>query len=243
MIAAEHDPLRPVVDLLEGDGAADDREGDHHEVEDRIARSRPAVPAEAPGEPPPAGCRPDSSAIGGVIAVSVAHLMATVRLDLAYHGARFAGWAAQPGERTVQDELESALEQVLGVRPTLTVAGRTDAGVHAWGQVASFDAEGEPPRALARALNALTGDDLTVWSAAEPPRASTPAATPARGPTATACCRRPSQSPFERGLCAVLAPPDLSGPARALRRGAASADTTSPPSRPPGPATCTSSGT
>jgi tRNA pseudouridine38-40 synthase len=92
--------------------------------------------------------------------------MTTVRLDLAYHGARFAGWAAQPGARTVQGELEGALERVLG-RPTpLTVAGRTDAGVHAWAQVASFDHEGEVPPELGRALNSLTGPDLAILGAA-----------------------------------------------------------------------------
>jgi tRNA pseudouridine38-40 synthase len=90
----------------------------------------------------------------------------SVRLDLAYHGARFAGWAAQPGERTVQGELEGALERVLGSRAPLTVAGRTDAGVHAWGQVASLHSEREPPEELARALNSLTGPDLVVRSAA-----------------------------------------------------------------------------
>jgi tRNA pseudouridine38-40 synthase len=91
--------------------------------------------------------------------------VATVRLDIAYHGAGFAGWAAQPGERTVQGELESALERILG-RPTpLTVAGRTDAGVHAWGQVATFSADGDPPAELARALNSQTGPDLAVAEA------------------------------------------------------------------------------
>jgi tRNA pseudouridine38-40 synthase len=91
--------------------------------------------------------------------------MKIVRLDLAYHGARFAGWAAQPGLRTVQGELEEALERILGQAVTLAVAGRTDAGVHAWGQVASFDLPGDPPGSLAAALNALTGTDLAVLSA------------------------------------------------------------------------------
>ena len=91
--------------------------------------------------------------------------MPSVRLDLAYHGARFAGWAAQPDERTVQGELEDALERVLGSRTALTVAGRTDAGVHAWDQVASFEYEQEPPEELGRALNALTGPDLAVMFA------------------------------------------------------------------------------
>jgi tRNA pseudouridine38-40 synthase len=89
----------------------------------------------------------------------------TVRLDLAYHGAGFAGWAAQPGKRTVQGELEGALGQILGAPTRLTVAGRTDAGVHAWGQVASFVAEKEPPDELSRALNSHTGPDLVVKSA------------------------------------------------------------------------------
>jgi tRNA pseudouridine38-40 synthase len=91
--------------------------------------------------------------------------MNTIRLDLAYHGARFAGWAAQPGVRTVQGELEEALERLLGSETSLTVAGRTDAGVHAWGQVASFATGREPPAELARALNSLTGPDLAVRAA------------------------------------------------------------------------------
>ena len=90
--------------------------------------------------------------------------MPTMRMEIAYHGAAFAGWAAQPGERTVQGELEAALDRVLGGPITLTVAGRTDAGVHAWGQVASFEC-GEPRELLARALNGMTGPDLAVRSA------------------------------------------------------------------------------
>jgi tRNA pseudouridine38-40 synthase len=90
----------------------------------------------------------------------------SLRLDIAYHGAGFAGWAAQPGERTVQGELEAALERILGSPTPLTVAGRTDAGVHAWGQVASFEYEEQPPEELARALNSVTGRDLAVTSAA-----------------------------------------------------------------------------
>jgi tRNA pseudouridine38-40 synthase len=126
--------------------------------------------------------------------------MRTVRLDLAYHGARFAGWASQPGERTVQDEVESALEQILGERPRLTVAGRTDAGVHAWGQVASFATERELPRSLERALNSLTPDDVAVWSAAVAPDGFD-ARRDAR--SRTYCYRvlaAPAPSPFERGL-------------------------------------------
>lgn len=95
--------------------------------------------------------------------------MATWRLDIAYDGARFHGWATQPGLRTVQGELESALARLLGEPVPLTVAGRTDAGVHALAQVASFATERPVPAALARALNALTGADLAVLAAAPAP--------------------------------------------------------------------------
>lgn len=64
------------------------------------------------------------------------------RLDIAYQGTGFAGWARQPAERTVQGTLEDALALIfrrVGERPALTVAGRTDAGVHAIGQVAHVD--------------------------------------------------------------------------------------------------------
>ena len=64
-----------------------------------------------------------------------------VRIDLSYDGGGFSGWARQPGQRTVQQVLEDALSQVLRADPPvqLTVAGRTDAGVHARGQVAHAD--------------------------------------------------------------------------------------------------------
>jgi tRNA pseudouridine38-40 synthase len=83
------------------------------------------------------------------------------RLLLEYDGSRFAGWARQPGARTVQEEVERALCVVLRrAEVPLTVAGRTDAGVHAWGQVASY--EGEPARL--EGLNALLPDDVAALS-------------------------------------------------------------------------------
>jgi tRNA pseudouridine38-40 synthase len=126
--------------------------------------------------------------------------MSTIRLDLAYNGAEFAGWAAQPGLRTVQGELEAALARLLGEPVALTVAGRTDAGVHAWGQVASFELPGEPPEALGRALNALTPDDIAVLRASE----ARPGFDARRDAISRTYCYRvlaaPVQSPFERGL-------------------------------------------
>lgn len=91
--------------------------------------------------------------------------MTAVRLDIEYDGGGFRGWAAQPGLRTVQGELERALATVLREPVQLTVAGRTDAGVHALGQVASFGMEGEPPHDLARRLNGVGPDDVAVIAA------------------------------------------------------------------------------
>jgi tRNA pseudouridine38-40 synthase len=82
----------------------------------------------------------------------------TARLLLEYDGTEFAGWATQPEARTVQGTVEGALATVLRREVSLTVAGRTDRGVHARGQVASH--EGEP--APLRNLNALLPSDVTV---------------------------------------------------------------------------------
>ncbi|MBP2339367.1 tRNA pseudouridine38-40 synthase [Saccharothrix coeruleofusca] len=95
-----------------------------------------------------------------------------MRLDLAYDGTDFSGWARQPGRRTVCGVLEDTMSTVLREDVTLTVAGRTDAGVHAAGQVAhvdlpsSVDVEGLPKR-LARALP----PDVRVFAARVVPAA------------------------------------------------------------------------
>ncbi len=106
-----------------------------------------------------------------------------VRLDIAYDGTNFTGWAKQPGIRTVQGELEGALAIVFrrfGEPPTLTVAGRTDAGVHATGQVVHLDLTSQqlthlaiphgaraasPTDALARRLNGIAGLKSDVYVA------------------------------------------------------------------------------
>ena len=66
-----------------------------------------------------------------------------IRLDIAYDGTHFRGWARQPGLRTVQGTIEDAVTRILGGSPRLVVAGRTDAGVHASGQVAHLDLDDE----------------------------------------------------------------------------------------------------
>ena len=88
--------------------------------------------------------------------------MATYRIDLAYLGTGFHGYAAQPNVRTVQGELEAAIARVLGPVETF-VAGRTDKGVHASGQVVSFSTDGavEPSR-LQRSLNKQLGPEVAV---------------------------------------------------------------------------------
>ncbi|MDQ3630412.1 MAG: tRNA pseudouridine(38-40) synthase TruA [Actinomycetota bacterium] len=101
-------------------------------------------------------------------------------LTIEYDGTDFAGWAVQPGRRTVQGELETALATLLGRPVVLRVAGRTDAGVHAWGQVAAY--AGAPVRLAS--LNALIGDDVAVL-ACEPAH---PGFDPRRDATARTYC-------------------------------------------------------
>jgi tRNA pseudouridine38-40 synthase len=117
------------------------------------------------------------------------------KLTLAYDGTHFAGWAAQPDQRTVQAELERAIATILRERVPTTVAGRTDAGVHAWAQVASYPHEALDPAAL----NALLPDDVAVL-ASEPMDDSFSARHSAL--SRTYCYRvhnSPARSPFERG--------------------------------------------
>src|SRR5436189_1868827 len=125
--------------------------------------------------------------------------MGVIRLTIAYDGGSFAGWAGQPGRRTVQGELEAALARVLGEPIALTVAGRTDAGVHAWGQVASFAPDREPPAGLARSLNAVLPEAIAVLEATRAPDGFDAR----RDALSRTYCywilAAPALSPFERG--------------------------------------------
>jgi tRNA pseudouridine38-40 synthase len=116
------------------------------------------------------------------------------RLLIEYEGTGFAGWALQPGLRSVQGELECALGVLLQRPVRLIVAGRTDRGVHAWGQVASYP--GPPVRVLG--LNALLPSDVAVL-ACDP----APDAFDARGDATSRTYRyrlltRAARSVFER---------------------------------------------
>src|SRR5205807_6790397 len=87
-----------------------------------------------------------------------------VRMTVAYDGRGYHGFAAQAGVKTVGGHVITSLERVLRHPVALTCAGRTDTGVHAWGQVVSFDAAAErfDPVALRRSLNKLLGAAIVV---------------------------------------------------------------------------------
>jgi tRNA pseudouridine38-40 synthase len=124
--------------------------------------------------------------------------MDVVKLTLEYDGTGFAGWAAQPGLRTVETELRQAVDAVFPGWERLAVAGRTDAGVHASAQVASFQAgEGPLPERAAQALNPLLPDDISV-TASEAAPADFHARFSARGRSYRyRIWRRANPSPFE----------------------------------------------
>jgi len=90
-----------------------------------------------------------------------------LRLTLEYDGTKFRGWAAQPGERTVERSVRDALAAVFPRWDALGVAGRTDTGVHALANVATVDVDGgPPPDRIAEALNTALPSDIAVVGAA-----------------------------------------------------------------------------
>jgi tRNA pseudouridine38-40 synthase len=117
------------------------------------------------------------------------------KLTLAYDGGPFAGWAVQPGKRTVAAELEAALRVVLRQDVDLVVAGRTDRGVHALGQVVSYD--GPLPRL--RSVNALLPDEIAVLAAEEMPDGFSARHDARSRSYLYRVLARRTPSPFERG--------------------------------------------
>jgi len=90
--------------------------------------------------------------------------MRWLRMTIAYDGTDFAGWQRQPHSRTVQGEFERVLEQITGEQIAVVASGRTDAGVHALGQVIGFKTASQlPDDVLLRAINAELPDDITAF--------------------------------------------------------------------------------
>lgn len=116
---------------------------------------------------------PSSSNLLAADVVNSSHSCISTRriaLVVQYHGANFYGWQRQPQHRTVQAELESRLEEILGTRTVIYAAGRTDAGVHAAAQVAHFDTSSlVPPHRWASILNRCLPSDIAIRASAEVP--------------------------------------------------------------------------
>lgn len=126
--------------------------------------------------------------------------MPVVRLDLSYDGSDFHGFARQRQVRTVQGELEAALERVLGRSFETTCAGRTDAGVHARHQVVSFEVEDEPDLTrLRRALDGVMGGEVSVWQASLAPAGFNARFSPTWRGYRYFLDPRPATDPLQRG--------------------------------------------
>ncbi len=98
-----------------------------------------------------------------------------IRLKISYDGTAYHGWATQPGLPTVQGTLVDAIEKLTGIRTDLLGSSRTDAGVHALGQVAAFTIDTPvPPDNMARALNHLLPEDIAILEAIEVPQSFDP---------------------------------------------------------------------
>lgn len=88
-----------------------------------------------------------------------------IKLTLEYDGTNFCGWQTQPSLRTVQSELEAAIYKLTGTESRVTASGRTDAGVHALGQVVHFDTDKDLGKKFVSGLNFYLPDDIAVLSA------------------------------------------------------------------------------
>ena len=98
--------------------------------------------------------------------------MRNIKLLISYDGTDFSGWQRQPGRRTVQQDLEEAIGRLTGIVPVTNASGRTDAGVHALGQVIHFyTASDHRPEVFVKALNAILPPDIRVLGASDKPQA------------------------------------------------------------------------
>ena len=108
------------------------------------------------------------------------------KMILAYDGTRYAGWQVQPGERTVQGEVEASLEELTGERVRVHGSGRTDAGVHARAQVAHFELDlPKDPGRLVPGLNAVLDRDIRVDRVSRSMRSSI--SSPSLAPCSSGC--------------------------------------------------------
>jgi tRNA pseudouridine38-40 synthase len=145
--------------------------------------------------------------------------MPRLKLTLEYDGTRYVGWQVQPNGVSIQARIVQALEQLLGERVDVVVAGRTDSGVHATGQVVCFDTPRELPlKAYGRGLNGLLPEDIAVVRAEEVPAGFDPRRWSHGKRYRYRVSNRPSRSPLRRFThWEVFAPLDV----EAMRRGAA----------------------
>jgi tRNA pseudouridine38-40 synthase len=123
-----------------------------------------------------------------------------LKLTVAYDGTGFRGWARQPGERTVEGVVAEALASHYRSHGRLSVAGRTDAGVHAHGNVVSVEvAGGPPPERAAGALNTTLPPDVAVVAAEEAPAGFDARFSASSRSYRYRVWRRRTRSPFEVG--------------------------------------------
>ena len=94
--------------------------------------------------------------------------MRNIRLDICYDGTRYQGWQRLPGQQTIQGKIETALSRILDEPIEISGSGRTDAGVHAKGQVANFHCTNPMPcgQILAE-LRRYLPEDIGIWSCKE----------------------------------------------------------------------------
>jgi tRNA pseudouridine38-40 synthase len=123
----------------------------------------------------------------------------TFKVILEYDGTAYAGWQRQPGQPTIQEAVEAAVRSVTQTDISVIAAGRTDAGVHALGQVVSFKSD-KPlsPDEWRRALNATLSDDISVHSVERAPDDFHARYSAIRKLYAYRILHRPSRSALER---------------------------------------------